>query len=598
MLDAVVVVVPALAAVLFSRVFLEVFNTTKLLVVVVGALFAGGAVVVAALRGHRLTVPRQPVWAAVAVFLVVAAAATAGSPSPWRSFVGASNASAGLALYAACAMLAVAAASAAARRQTDRVVRVLLVAAVPVIVYGVVQVAGADPLRWRSTSGGPPVFSTFGNANFMSGWLGVVTVLAVWSATASAWTRPWRVFAAGVAVAALTVATASASIQGPIGAVTGCAVLAAAWLTDHGRHRARRRLLRTAAILALPLAVVATSAAMLLARGGAAQSFATRTGKWQAAAAMGFDRPLTGVGLDLFVDWYHLYRPISDAATRGVARTADAAHSVPLQLFAGGGVPLLVAYVLFVAAVGGTLLRAVRSAHGHHRLAVGALGGAWAAYLVQSLVSMDVPPLALLGWLLSGMIVGLAEPSRAPQFSTCRHRPWSQPAALAAAAAAGAVLLLVAIPVRADVAARRAIGLTADDRHAEAEDALRRALELNPWEPQYAVQLARLRASRGDHAQALQAYRLAATRQPRGIAQAVETPRVAHLAGDHQAASAGYDAALALDPRSPDLLLEAGRHHLRWGERERGAQLLERAAGIGGRSGRRAARVLARTSTD
>ena len=583
---------------LLSRVLLEVFNTTKLLVVVLGGLFVAGALIVAALRGHRLTVPRSPVWAAAAAFVAIAAAATAGSPSPWRSFSGASNASAGLALYAVCALFAISAAAVAARGRIDRIVRALLAAAVVVIAYGVVQIAGADPLRWRLTSGGPPVFSTFGNANFMSGWLGVVTVLAVWGATISGWTLRWRLFAAAVGAGSLGVALASASIQGPIGAVTGCGVIAAAWLTDHGRHRARRRWLRTAAVAALPLVVVATSAALLLARGGAVQSFATRTGKWQAAAAMGLDRPLTGVGLDLFVDWYHLYRPVSDAITRGVARTADAAHNVPLQLFAGGGVPLLVAYLLFVAAVAVTLVRAIRAARGRDRLTLAALGGAWVAYLVQSMVSMDVPPLALVGWLLAGLILGIARPESAPRFSTCRHRRWSQPAALVATLVAGAMLLAVAIPVRADVAARRAVGLTADGRHAEAEDALRRALELNPWEPQYAVQLARLRTSRGDHAQALQAYRLAATRQPRGIAQALEAPRVAHLAGDHQEAVAGYAAALRLDPRSPDLLLEAGRHHLRWGDADRGTDLLERSAAIGGRAGRRAARMLERSGSD
>ena len=578
----------------FSTLLLEPFNSAKLLVAVAGGVVLAGGLVAAVMRRHRPAVPRATVWLAMVAFVVLAITSTVGSAAVWRSLVGASNARAGLLLYLVCALLFAAASATAGRTTIDRFVRVLLIVAVAVMAYALVQAAGADPLRWRVRAGGPPIFATFGNANFLSGWLGVVSVLGVWAATASGWSGNWRRLAAVVVVGGLGVSAASASIQGPIAALAGTAVLVAAALTDHGRHRARRRWARQLAAALLPIGVVAGAALMLAARGGGAQSFATRTGKWQAAVAMAADQPLTGVGLDLFGDWYHAYRPLSDAVTRGISHTADAAHNVPLQLLAGGGVPLFLAYLAFVTAVAVTLVRGIRRSHGSQRMLLAGLGGAWVAYLVQSLVSMDVPPLAVLGWALAGLGVGAARPAAAVRFPACVHRPWSQLAALAGAVLAAAAILVITIPVRADVAARRAVSLTGQSRHAAAEDALRTALRLNPWEPSYAVQLARLRTGRGDHSQALEAYRLAVVRQPRGIPQAVEAPRVAAAAGDHELAAQAYDAALELDPRSPELLVEAARHGLRHGDRALALERLRLAAEYGGRSGQRAARILRR----
>ena len=557
-------------------------------------LACAGALLTAAWRRHGLAIPFHPAWIALAVFLLLGTASAALSPSPWRSIAGGSNARAGFALYACCALLCLAAATLARGGGVHRTVRGLLVCALPVIAYGAVQVVGLDPLTWRARFGGPLVFSTFGNGNFMSGWLGVITVLAVWGATGAGWSRRWRWLATAVAVGGPVVSWASGSIQGPIAAVAGCAVLGAVRLTDRGRHRARPRAVRAVVAVAIPLAVIATGLALLGARGNADRSFETRTGKWQAALAIGADRPVTGVGFDLFSDWYHAYRPLSDAATRGVNHTADAAHSVPLQLLAGGGVPLAIAYLSFVGLVIATTVVATRRAHGERRLRLGALSGAGVAYLIQSFVSMDVPPLAVLGWVLAGFLLATAAPAHAPRFDRCTHRRWSQLAALVVTLLAGAAVLAFAVPLRADMAARRATALASQQRHVEAERALAVALDLNPWDPAYPLQLARLRHARGDDAQALQAYRVATVRQPRGILQALETPRAAAAVKDHAAALAGYDYALTLDPSSPDLLVEAARYHLKWGSRERAFELLERAVTIGGRHGARAERILGR----
>ena len=553
----------------------DAFNTPKVMVGALAALTLLGIGLVARLRQHRVLPPRTRAVEAATAFAVVAALATLFAATPGRALFGGSGAHAGLLLYLSCFVLFCAGSALYRDRPASDLVTVLLAAAVPVVGYGIVQSAGLEPLGWRSSAGGPPVFSTMGNANFFSAWCGIVAVLAAWGGLTTQWSAGWRIASATLLVGALAVAWASASIQGPIAAVVGLTVFGAARLSDRGRHTQRMRR-RTVLLRGLPVVALIAGGLVVATRGDAIGSFAGRAGKWQAALAMGRDRPFTGFGLDLFVDWYHSYRPVFDAVERGLSHTADAAHSVPLQLLAGGGVPLLLAYGVFVASVGVMALRAIRRSSGERRLLVGALTGAWVAYQMQSAVSIDVPALAVLHWVLAGLLVAAATPTTRST-DEHMHPRWTPAPALALAVLAGLVTLAVALPVRAEVSARRAIRFGIQGEHASAERALGIALRLNPWEPRYAVVLARQRLQRGDERQAVEAFALAESRSPHSMVIALEAARAADGAGDETEALRLYDKAVALDPNAPQLHVEAARFHLRSGDVGAAVPLLERA---------------------
>lgn len=554
----------------------DVFNTTKLVVAVGCAVALTGLAAVARLRRHPVLPPRSPAVVAAAIFLVLAVLAAATAPAPGRAVLGGSGAHAGLALYLSCGVVFLGAARVYGGNKPRLLANAVLVAAAPVVAYGAAQALGLDPLRWRSTSGGPPVFSTMGNANFLSAWSAIAIVFAVWGAVKqpAAWARAG---CAALAVAAAGVALASQSIQGPVAAVAGLTILGAARLSETGRH-APRVAGRLVLLRALPVLALVAGGVVLATRGDAGGSLASRMGKWEAALAMGRARPLTGFGLDLFGDWYHRYRPAYDAVERGVAHTADAAHSVPLQLLAGGGVPLLLAYLAFVLATGWMAVRAVRGASGDRRLLLGAIAGGWVAYQMQSMVSIDVPALAVMHWTLAGVLVAGA--TRAAGTSRHHHRPWSPPTAAAVTVLAGLVALALALPVRADIAARRGIRLGLQGEYASAERAFGIALRLNPWEPEYAVALARQRVERGDERLGLEAYHLALSRDPASLPVTLEAARTAARTGQPDAAADLYAIAVTLDPQSPDLLAEAARQYLRVGEPQEAVRLLERAVEV------------------
>src|SRR5205085_11509631 len=134
-------------------------------------------------------------------------------------------------------------------------------------------------------------------------------------------------------------------------------------------------------------------------------SFDLRKDYWSAAWHMFGSSPIAGKGLDRYAAYFRIYQPKGFGLRYPVGFTNNAAHSVPLHMLATGGVILGLGYLAFVVVVSASLVRGLASSDGTQRLLVGGLGGAWVAYVVQSSVSIDVVPIALVGWLLAGATV-------------------------------------------------------------------------------------------------------------------------------------------------------------------------------------------------
>lgn len=591
----------------FWRGTLDVFNTFKATVVVVGALALVVLSAVRVARTRRILLPRTRAWYALAVFALGLLMATAVSVAPALAVVGRSGRHTGLAMYLVYAVLFVAVLRLYHDRRPTGLVAVMLATAVPVTVYGGMQALGVDPFGWELVEGGPPVFSTFGNANFLAAWLGIVVPLCLWAVLADAW-APWARAAAGaLGLGALAVAAASASLQGPAVAVAGSAFVALVWLftTEGAAHRLRWPLAGASGLAAVGLlvGVLAGAGPLGAVRETAARSLENRVGRWEVALAMAADRPLFGFGLDSFADWYHAYRPVELAVEVGLRRTSDAPHMVPLDMLASGGILLTAGYLAFVGYTAWALGAGLRRRAGGERLLLSGLGGAWIAYQLQSLVSLDVPPLAVLHWLLAGAIVayGLRPrlhtwtlpgapplPTRRPGRRAKARRPPLPLAPANHAVHAGIAVLAVVglwvatMPLRADAAASRGQQAAATGQQAEAERAFARASRIGFWEARYPALRAGMAAGLGDDEQAIALYEEALDREPRGLSHAINLGRAAMAAGDHVKAEAAYERALRLDPKTPEVLAEVGRYRLEAGAPGRARELLEKVVRLDG----------------
>jgi len=597
----------------FWRSTYDVFNTFKATVLLLGTigLVALGAYRVS--RTRRLAVPWNPAVAAACVLAIAFIVATLVSPTPLLSVVGRPGRHTGLAMYLAYLVLFAITTRLHAEAKPAALAKTLLGAAVPVTVYGLLQTIGVEPFGWQAVEGGPQVFSTFGNANFFAAFLGIVAPLATWGALTTTWSAPWRAGSAALGVLALTAAIASNSLQGPAVAVVGAAfvtMVAIGGSPTLSRGRKAGFIGGGAALGVAGLIAVALGAGPFAPiRAGLVSSLGTRTPKWVTALAIWRDHPVTGVGLERYADHFFAYRPASLAAETGLRRTTDTPHDIPLDMLVNGGLVLGLAYLAFVGLTGWALVTGLRRTTGDDRLLLAGLGGAWLAYQLQSLVSIDVPPIAALHYVLAGAIVGLgtrpelrlfalpgAPPLAAPEpvrkgkrkgGPSAAPRPARTPLApvnpllLGILGGLGLAAMVIAVtPLRADAAAGRALRFGGDP--VAAVDGYRRAGDIASWESRYPAllggYLTQPEVSRAG--EALDAHLDAARREPGSLAHALNVARLSTTLGQPEQADDWWERVLDLDPTTPEVLVEASAHWLARGDSARAEELAQRAVAV------------------
>jgi hypothetical protein len=98
-------------------------------------------------------------------------------------------------------------------------------------------------------------------------------------------------------------------------------------------------------------------------------------------------------------------REASALESPGKNVTANVAHNVYLDIFASGGFPLFIAYLLLNALVLFKIIKGIRLIREFDTTFI-AITGIWICYQVQSIISINQIGLAIWGWLLGGLIIG------------------------------------------------------------------------------------------------------------------------------------------------------------------------------------------------
>jgi hypothetical protein len=175
---------------------------------------------------------------------------------------------------------------------------------------------------------------------------------------------------------------------------------------------------------------------------------------WLAGWNTGESHPFTGVGMDSFGDWYRRSRDLHALELPGVNTVVNAAHNVPLDMFAFGGWPLLVTYLIVMGLAGISAVRMVIRNKAYDPIHA-VLVTSWVGYQVQSIISINQIGLAIWGWLLSGLLIAYERTNRlaiqesSHQSGQQRKKllPASVQPKLIVASSAGAVVgLLIALP--------------------------------------------------------------------------------------------------------------------------------------------------------
>lgn len=554
------------------------------------------AVVIAALAAVRIAVNRRAevplgvVPIAMVVLVVCMAGATVASATPAVSLVGPTRYT-GLVPYIAYLVIALGTISGFRAIRPVLVLQAILLAGAVQVLYGLIQSFGWQPLPFGSTA--TPVFGTLGNANFFAGWLGITAPVAVWATLERSHRRNWRIAAAAVTAGCLLALWRSNSFQGLPAAGAGLLLVLAVWAINGGAQLpaswvARMRAVPRGAVFggaalgalaALGLAIAALPlVSQRIGSGGAA-----RLEFWDAARRLVLDHPVLGTGPGTFVQHYAAYyEPTGTVAYE----LTDDPHSVPLTMFTSGGFVVGLAYLALVALTTVVLVRGLRRTTGRDRLLLAGLGGAWLAYQVQSVVSIDIPPLALAHWVLAASMAAVAgslrfasvgsEPvsgppvRRKPRASRPRPMPVGTKAGIGAAVFVAALLLVVMTrPMRGVAATEQVDDLISAGQPQAALDRAREAVELAPWDARAWAEYSRVAKGLREFDTARRAARRAVYLAPASSAYALQLAGLAQRDQDIEAAIRWNLHAAEVDPLNPEVLARVGRNLLTYG---RGAE--------------------------
>ncbi len=271
------------------------------------------------------------------------------------------------------------------------------------VVYGNMQYFNLDPLPFTTAYTVNAPVGTLGNPDFQSAFMGLIALVSFTVALNSSLKLLIRLGLALMGLASIVVIYETLAKQGYFAFIAGVGVIAVLWLFMTKR--------KSLGIAVGGIGVIGGGLILLgLINSGPLASYiykgslAARGFYWRAALKMLTTHPFFGIGMDGFIDWYRRYRDPHYAA-KNFFSYSNAAHNVFLDIGSSGGFPLLVIYCAIIAFVIISIVLFVKRSEGFD-IYFAAVVGAWAAYQVQSFISINQLGLAIWGWVLSGLIIG------------------------------------------------------------------------------------------------------------------------------------------------------------------------------------------------
>jgi hypothetical protein len=295
----------------------------------------------------------------------------------------------------------------------------LIIAGLVNVAYSAWVLAFGDFMGWENPYGN--ILGTLGNPNFIGSFLGMFIV----SYTIFVFTRKVsrQIQYLSIVVIPLTLfeIIKSHAIQGRVVAALGFSIAGFFYL--------RSKYGKFIVIIYTSLVALVGSLALL----GALQigpftsiiyktSVSLRGQYWLAGWNTGKSHLIGGVGMDSFGDWYRRSRSPHAIELPGVNVVVNAAHNVPLDIFAFGGLPLLICYVTLLVLVIISIIKITVRSREFDPVIV-SLITAWAGYQVQSIISINQIGLAIWGWTLGGAVIVYEKITRLDQNPTTSVAP-------------------------------------------------------------------------------------------------------------------------------------------------------------------------------
>ncbi len=334
-----------------------------------------------------------------------------------------------------------------------KLIKAFVIAAAINIVYCLFAGAGYDVFSWSNPFNGA-VLGTFGNPNFIGAFMGIFVSTMFIALIAYRTERVKLLISSFGILMGVVVIKLSDALQGAIIPIFGISALSLIYLKYFPKYRGIRI---TAAIVYFLGFIVGGLG--ILNNGPLAQllykpSLTFRGEYWQTGINMGLEKPLFGVGIDSYGSYFRTFRNESATVLPGVDVTTDTAHNVFIDIFSGGGFPLLFLYLLINIFVAVSAIKHLGVSTKFDPYFTFFFIG-WLTYTIQSIFSINQIGLAIWGWLFAGAIIGYSklnpDQKESSRVNSKSKKQSSQqalaPAGAALSAVAGLVVgMLIALP--------------------------------------------------------------------------------------------------------------------------------------------------------
>lgn len=271
------------------------------------------------------------------------------------------------------------------------------------IAYSIFQAFGFFKLTYlQSDTNIAPGF--LGNVNFQSAFIGMVCTVALSQFLSSKSSSILKVFYFLFIVFGLYAISLINSQQGFFVMASGITIVLLIYLKTL-KHK-----LLTWSVMALSfsgfiLTAFATQQIGPLTKYIYEQSISNRGFYWTAGLKMFLDNPIFGIGFDSYRDWYFRKRTSESIKILGPNDFAENAHNIFIDIAASGGTILIVTYILLNAYILKCAIHIIRHTKKFDSN-IAAVCGAWIAFNVQSVISINQLGLSIWGWILGGSIIG------------------------------------------------------------------------------------------------------------------------------------------------------------------------------------------------
>jgi O-antigen ligase len=392
---------PLVSIFLLIGVGTDPVNVTKLFAL--GGLASGviGIIVFIALKREK----QLSKWHLIisTLFLVAMLNSVLQSPSPFlQNFFGVYGRNNGFATYFLFLCLFIAATIQLPRDSYKKIIFGLFFAGITNILYCAWVLLFGDFVGWHNPY--KKILGLLGNPDFISAFLGMTVVGFIAYSLKPGLPNRFRLTLYSLSVIALIEIKSSHAIQGLAVTAIGIGIIGFFYIRSLGLSR-----LITASYIGLSSVVGFFALLGALQHGPLSfihkRSVSLRGSYWHAGLEMGWQNPLSGVGMDSYGDWYRRTRPPQALIDLpGVNVMSNVAHNVVIDFFAFGGFPLLLTYLALLGLTANSIVRYIRMTKVYDPVFV-SLTSVWIAYQAQSFISINQIGLAIWGWVLGGAVI-------------------------------------------------------------------------------------------------------------------------------------------------------------------------------------------------